>query len=72
MSGKKRKRDRREADYDEKPKKSFANIPNIQLISAERLTAPELYYAAQVVIVEKTLSDLAARYERKSRRSEVA
>ncbi|MCR9142377.1 MAG: 50S ribosomal protein L4 [bacterium] len=60
------------AGADEKLKKSFANIPNIQLISAERLTAPELYYAAQVVIAEKTLEDLAARYERKSRRTEVA
>lgn len=57
---------------DEKLKKSFSNIPNIQLVSAERLTAPELYYAAQVVITEKTLDDLAARYQKSSRRSEVA
>ncbi len=57
---------------DEKLKKSFANIPNIQLLSAERLTAPELYYAAQLVISEKTLEDLAARYQKVSRRSEVA
>lgn len=60
------------AGADDKLKKSFANIPNIQLVSAERLTAPELYYAAQVVIVEKTLADLATRYEKSTRRSEVA
>ena len=57
---------------DEQLKKSFANIPNIRLVSAERLTAPELYYAAQVVIAEPALNDLAARYQKMSRRSEVA
>lgn len=59
------------SNADEKLKKSFANLANVQLVSAERLTAPEMYYAARLVIGEGALEDLTKRYKRVSRRSEV-
>ncbi len=57
---------------DEHLKKSMSNIPNVRFISASRVTAPELYYASQVVIAEPALADLEERYRKVSRRSGAA
>ena len=45
--------------------KSFANIRNVQLMAAERLCAPELYYAGRLVIAETALAYLEQAYSKK-------
>ncbi len=48
-------------------KKSFANIRNIQLVSARRITVPQIFYAAKLVIEQEALSFLAEHYQSKSK-----
>lgn len=43
-------------------RRSFSNIRNIKLVSADRLTAPELYFSGQMVIAESALGYLAEQY----------
>lgn len=43
-------------------KKSVSNLPLVQLVHAERVTAPELYYAGHLVISESALKKLTAKY----------
>ena len=47
--------------------KSFANIRNIQLLSVERLCAPDIYYAGKIVIAESALDYIAKIYQKQER-----
>ncbi len=57
---------------DEKLKRSFANLENITLIDANRLTAPELHHADHVVIAEAAISGLVETYKKSPRGAEAA
>lgn len=53
---------------DLKTTKSFANLERIGLMSASRLTAPELYYADHVVIADSALAAIEAVCAKKGKR----
>lgn len=52
---------------DLKLKKSFSNLADIGLMSASRLTAPELYYADHVVISDTALAVIEAACSKKTK-----
>lgn len=54
---------------DLKLKKSFANLANVGLIQAMRLTAPELYYADHVVIADSALQALEQACAKRNERA---
>ena len=47
---------------DLKVKKSLMNIPGIQFVHVRRMTAPEMYYAGQIVISESAMKFLEENY----------
>lgn len=47
---------------DIKLKKSVSNLPLVRMVHAERITAPELYYAGHLVISESALKKLTEKY----------
>lgn len=52
---------------DLKLKKSFANLSDVALMNANRLTAPELYYADHVVISDGALAAIEASCAKKTK-----
>lgn len=52
-------------------KKSVANIAGVELIQAKRITAPELYYAQQVIISESALPALVEIYKKETGKNRV-
>ena len=52
--------------------KSLSNLPNVTLLNSNRITAPELFYASSLLIVESAINQIEKRFEKLSKPKKVA